>query len=234
MAMHRNKTPPQTSAPFRQLFLLLTVLLGGWSSTLLAADLANGRRLYFDPALGGGTSGKCCFTCHETGRDLGDDLDRRTHFTVMGIALEGIAEVVNFCIEVTLRGEGLDPQGKEMEDLLAYLTWLGKSQGGSAGRLEGNGNKKAPARDRPGLKLTNSANRSAAAGIAAAAGAAAPAASADGAGRRDGKTGAGSGIDKVDFNHPALITEAVVNEEFDTALLKGCVTRFRLIQSQSQ
>lgn len=94
----------------------------------LGADLANGRRLYRDPTLGGGTTGKCCFTCHEQGRDLGADLAQRSGFEVMGIAMQGVAEVVNFCIEVALRGQEIDPQGKEMADLTTYLAWLGKEQ----------------------------------------------------------------------------------------------------------
>ncbi|MEW6593377.1 MAG: hypothetical protein AB1413_00750 [Thermodesulfobacteriota bacterium] len=94
----------------------------------VGADLANGRRLYRDSTLGGGTSGKCCFTCHEQGRDLRPDLDRRSRFEVMGIAMAGVAEVVNFCIEVGLRGQEIDPKGKEMGDLIAYLAWLGNAQ----------------------------------------------------------------------------------------------------------
>ena len=106
---------------------LLVVLLSCTAS--LAADLTNGKRLFFDPALGGGATGKCCFTCHEGGRGLGDDLDRRQAFTVMGNAVPNLAEVVNFCIEVALRGQGLNSQSGEMRDLTAYLVWLGKDQG---------------------------------------------------------------------------------------------------------
>lgn len=105
--------------------LIVTVLL---PSISLGADLANGRRLYLDPTLAGGTTEKCCATCHEQGRDLGSDLDQRTDFDVMGIAMQGLAEVINFCIEVTLRGEGLEPRSNEMGDLIAYIIWLGKQQ----------------------------------------------------------------------------------------------------------
>ncbi len=97
-------------------------------SPAFGADLAHGRRLYLDPTLGNGTSGKCCATCHEQGRDLGPDLDQRTDFDVMGIAMKGLTEVVIFCIEVALRGERLEPRSQEMADLAAYLIWLGKEQ----------------------------------------------------------------------------------------------------------
>jgi hypothetical protein len=94
----------------------------------IGADLANGRRLYRDPSLGGGTSGKCCFTCHEQGRDLGADLGQRATFIVMENPVGDLAGAVNFCIEVALRGQEIDPQGQEMADLTTYLAWLGKNQ----------------------------------------------------------------------------------------------------------
>ena len=106
--------------------ILIAIIL--LPTNAMGADLDNGRRLYRDPTLGKGVSGKCCFTCHEQGRDLGADLDQRINFNVMGIVMQGVAEVVNFCIEVALRGEGLEPQGQEMVDLTAYLVWLGKNQ----------------------------------------------------------------------------------------------------------
>lgn len=109
----------------RFLATLLAVLLS--CPAALAADPANGKRLFYDPALGGGTSGKCCFTCHEGGRGLGDDLDRRKEFTVMGNRVADLAGVVNFCIEVALRGEGLARESREMEDLTGYLVWLGRN-----------------------------------------------------------------------------------------------------------
>ena len=90
------------------------------------ADAARGRTLFVDPQLGGGTSGKTCETCHEHGRDIGPDITRKTSFTVMRIPILSLPEVVNFCIEVALRGKGLDPAGRDMRDLIEYLELLGK------------------------------------------------------------------------------------------------------------
>ena len=94
------------------------------SSSSYAADLVNGKALYENPKLGGGTSGKTCKTCHEDGRDLSRDLLTKKEFRVMRIPMKNLAEVVNFCIEVTLRGEGIAPDSKEMTDLIHYLDYL--------------------------------------------------------------------------------------------------------------
>ncbi|MEW6500376.1 MAG: hypothetical protein ACOY8P_07100 [Thermodesulfobacteriota bacterium] len=109
----------------RATFIIAIMLL---PAIAMGADLANGRRLYRDPSLGGGTSGKCCLTCHEQGRDLGADLDQRRTFTVMENPVGDLAGAVNFCIEVALRGQEIDPQGQEMADLTSYLAWLGKNK----------------------------------------------------------------------------------------------------------
>ena len=89
-----------------------------------AADLANGKALYENPALGGGRTGKTCKTCHEDGRDLSPGLLAKKDFQVMGIKMQRLEDVVNFCIEVTLRGEGVDPKGRDMADLIGYLDYL--------------------------------------------------------------------------------------------------------------
>jgi|GEM_PF-863294 len=108
------------------LLILAVLLLAPTFPAAADPDLARGRTLYFSSSLGGGTNGKCCFTCHEAGRDLSPGLSSRGERTVMGIRMRSPKEVVNFCIEVALRGEGIDPDGKEMEDLLAYLEYLAR------------------------------------------------------------------------------------------------------------
>ena len=87
----------------------------------LGADARHGKLLFASPALGGGTSGKTCLTCHEHGRDLSPETMTRKTYQVMGNPVASLAGVVNFCIEVALRGEALPENGKEMDDLLAYL-----------------------------------------------------------------------------------------------------------------
>lgn len=91
------------------------------TGSCLGADAMHGELLFANPALGGGTSGKTCLTCHEHGRDLSPETLAKKHYLVMGNPVASLAGVVNFCIEVALRGEAIPENGEEMNDLLAYL-----------------------------------------------------------------------------------------------------------------
>jgi hypothetical protein len=103
-----------------------TTLLAACGLLLLAniclgADANRGKLLFGSPTLGGGTSGKTCLTCHEHGRDFSEETMTRKHYLVMGNSVGSLAGVVNFCIEVALRGEAIAENSEEMDDLLAYL-----------------------------------------------------------------------------------------------------------------
>lgn len=102
-------------------FFLTTGFILFATGSCFGADARNGKLLFESPTLGGGTSGKTCLTCHEHGRDLSPETMTRKTYQVMGNPVTTLAGVVNFCIEVALRGEGIPENGKEMEDLLAYL-----------------------------------------------------------------------------------------------------------------
>ena len=93
----------------------------------LGADAQHGKLLFESPTLGGGTSGKSCLTCHEHGRDFSPETMSRKTYSIMGNPVASLAEVVNFCIEVALRGEAITENGKEMEELIAYLAVFIKS-----------------------------------------------------------------------------------------------------------
>jgi hypothetical protein len=94
------------------------------SGNCLGEDARNGKLLFESPDLGGGTSGKSCLTCHEDGRDLSPETLTRKNYLVMGNPVGSLAGVINFCIEVALRGEAIAEDGTEMNDLIAYLTLL--------------------------------------------------------------------------------------------------------------
>ena len=96
----------------------------------IAGDAERGKALFSDPSFGNGTNGKTCLTCHEEGLDLDMNLMEKRDFEVMGVRVKDPADAVNFCIEVTLRGEGLDPQHKDMRDMLSWLTILAPSSQG--------------------------------------------------------------------------------------------------------
>jgi hypothetical protein len=96
----------------------------------LATDINRGKLFFNDPAVGKGTTGKTCSTCHEGGLDLSIEVIRKENFVLMGVEVKDIREAVNFCIEVTLRGEGIETSGQEMEDLLSYLDFIAHKGGG--------------------------------------------------------------------------------------------------------
>ena len=89
------------------------------------------RKKHHIPVIGiTGSNGKTCLTCHEKGLDLDVNLMDKRNFEVMGVKVKDPADAVNFCIEVALRGEGIDPQSKEMANMLAWLAILAtKSEG---------------------------------------------------------------------------------------------------------
>lgn len=107
----------------------LTTLIAAFTIALaagncLAADAQRGKLLFESPALGGGTSGKTCLTCHEKGRDFSPETLTRKAYTIMGNPVANLSGVINFCIEVALRGEAIPENGEEMQDLIAYLSVL--------------------------------------------------------------------------------------------------------------
>ena len=42
----------------------------------------------------------------------------------MGTKKASLADVINVCIETPLEGKAIDPKGKEMQDLMAYMKTL--------------------------------------------------------------------------------------------------------------
>ncbi|MBU0479732.1 MAG: hypothetical protein KKG47_01395 [Proteobacteria bacterium] len=113
---------------WKEIITGLAVLLA--TAPCLAGDPVRGERLFSDPSFGNGTSGKTCLTCHEKGLDLGVDLMGKRNFEIMGVMVANPSEAVNFCIEVALRGEGLDLQSEEMSDILSFLEILALKGGG--------------------------------------------------------------------------------------------------------
>ncbi|HIJ91388.1 MAG: hypothetical protein OEV89_12025 [Desulfobulbaceae bacterium] len=111
------------------LLAAFTVFLAA-TGDCLGGDAGHGKLLFESPALGGGTSGKTCLTCHEHGRDLSPETLKRKTYLVMGNPVTTLAGVINFCIEVTLRGEAIPENSTEMNDLIAYLPVFIANTGG--------------------------------------------------------------------------------------------------------
>ncbi|MCL7489515.1 MAG: hypothetical protein M8357_15215 [Desulfobulbaceae bacterium] len=113
-----------------KMFMLATALvMAGTLSLAYAADADKGKALFESPTLGGGTTGKSCQTCHDGGKGLGGDLFDREKLTIMGMEKNNVEEMVNVCIEKPLGGTAIDPQGEEMQDLIAYMKALVSKQG---------------------------------------------------------------------------------------------------------
>jgi len=108
----------------KALVVVALLMLAGGLQLPHAADAHKGKILFQRVGLGGGTTGKSCVTCHLGGKGLGSDLFQRKRFTIMGMDKENLANVVNVCIERSLGGAALDPQGEEMADLLAFMKIL--------------------------------------------------------------------------------------------------------------
>jgi len=100
------------------------LLMAGGVHLPHAADANKGKILFQRVGLGGGTTGKSCNACHLDGKGLSSDLFQRKKFTIMGMDKHNLAEVVNVCVEKSLGGVALDPQGDEMADLLASMSVL--------------------------------------------------------------------------------------------------------------
>ena len=113
----------------KTIFILATALFTLGSLSLVhAADIDKGKALFESPALGGGTTGKSCNTCHVGGKGFGGDLFDRKKLTIMGMKKTNVEEMVNVCIERPLGGAAIDPQGAEMQDIIAYMKTLVSKQ----------------------------------------------------------------------------------------------------------
>ena len=108
----------------KMVILAAALVTAGTLSLAYAANIDKGKALFENPALGGGTTGKSCNTCHPGGKKLGGDLFDRKKLTIMGMEKNNVEEMVNVCIERPLGGTAIDPQGEEMRDLIAYLKTL--------------------------------------------------------------------------------------------------------------
>lgn len=92
---------------------LMFLMLFGSAAISLAADapsVEQGKELFESSKLG--TNGKSCSTCHQGGRKLEwaatyDD--------------EKLANIVNSCIQKTLKGKPLPPDSDSMKSMLSYI-----------------------------------------------------------------------------------------------------------------
>lgn len=99
------------------LMLALMMVLGSAAHTSLAAEatVAQGKKLFNEPALGGTLNPTSCNSCHQDGKGL-----------EKAGAREDLAVMINTCIEQALQGKKLDEHSQEMESLVLYIKSLKK------------------------------------------------------------------------------------------------------------
>ena len=93
-------------------------------ATAWAVDTKKGEASFKSPTFAGGNTGKSCWTCHENGNGLGEDLFKGKEYTIMGMEKKTLADVVNVCIERPLGGKAIDTEGEDMKNILAYMKEL--------------------------------------------------------------------------------------------------------------
>ena len=92
----------------------------------LTLSVKRGEQLFNDPRLANGTTGKSCATCHANGAGISPGFDTKNTYMLMGLEIDSLAEVISSCNEITMRGEGLEPDSRELSDLVNYLRALKK------------------------------------------------------------------------------------------------------------
>ena len=90
-------------------------------------DVNLGITLFNDTHLGNGTSGKSCNSCHPDGKGLEGAADKK-EFHIMGETQVSLEDAINACIVNALKGTAIDPHGKDMKDLVAYIKSLKKAE----------------------------------------------------------------------------------------------------------
>lgn len=88
-------------------------------------DAKKGKLLFNNPSLAGGTIGNSCASCHPDGKGLEEATDKKA-FNLAGRNQNSIEEAINVCITNALKGQAIDPESKEMKDLVAYIKSLRK------------------------------------------------------------------------------------------------------------
>jgi cytochrome c5 len=108
-----------------KLIAVIAVIILAASSAFAAHHTPEdrGRALFNDPAFGGGTSGRSCNTCHVDGKGLFGVAEKREWKNPGGM-FKSLADTVNTCIVMALKGKALDVNSAQMKDLISYLKTL--------------------------------------------------------------------------------------------------------------
>ena len=81
-----------------------------------------GRTHFNNPAFANGT--KPCSTCHPDGKRL-ESAGAKTDFSIMGGKQASLEDVINVCIVNANRGQTIDVNSTEMQEVVSYIKSLG-------------------------------------------------------------------------------------------------------------
>ena len=105
---------------------LAAALAGGMCVAAHAGEggsVERGKSLFNDPNFAGGS--RACDSCHPEGSGL-EQAGAKSSFTIMGGSQSSLTEAVNTCIVNANKGEAIEPDSQEMQDITAYIKSLGQ------------------------------------------------------------------------------------------------------------
>jgi len=110
----------------KKIFMLIAFVVFAFSFTFAIAENhtaeERGKTHFNNPAFAGGK--KSCSTCHSGGKGL-KDVDVKTSFSIMGGKQANLEEVINVCIVNANKGNALEVNSTEMQELVSYIKSLG-------------------------------------------------------------------------------------------------------------
>ena len=107
-------------------FILVAFLAFSLSFTLAFAEHhtaeERGKAHFNNPSFANGT--KPCSTCHPNGKRL-ENAGTKADFSIMGGKQASLEDVINVCIVNANRGQTIDVNSTEMQEVVSYIKSLG-------------------------------------------------------------------------------------------------------------
>ncbi len=107
------------------LLVVLIVSLGTGIAMAAGASVKKGKSLFNETKLG--TAGNSCNTCHPDGKGLEGAGAKKDWKTPAG-ASKTLADAVNTCITMALKGKALDVKSDKMKSIVMYIKSLGEKK----------------------------------------------------------------------------------------------------------
>ena len=115
--------------------LLLAFLLVAFPCSMVFAEHHTpedrGKAHFNNAAFAGGK--KSCNTCHPNGSGL-EGSGAKTSFSIMGGEQSNLEQAINICIIKANRGNALDVNSVEMQEIASYIRSLGEKKESTGGK----------------------------------------------------------------------------------------------------